>query len=93
MNTQCQVCTANSDAWLCGVCQRELRDMLRGLAVGQELPNGHRAQGWIANLQDAAWGRAEAAAIKAVDAHISQHRIAELLGVDRMTVRKWVGKR
>lgn len=39
------------------------------------------------------WDRAEAASIKAVEADISQHRIAELLGVDRMTVRKWVGKR
>jgi DNA-binding transcriptional regulator YiaG len=39
-----------------------------------------------------AWDRAEAASIKAAET-ISQHRIAELLGVDRMTVRKWVGKR
>jgi Homeodomain-like domain len=28
-----------------------------------------------------------------VEAGLSQRRAAELLGVDRMTVRKWVGKR
>lgn len=32
-------------------------------------------------------------ASEAADLGVSQHRIAELLGVDRMTVRKWVGKR
>lgn len=34
-----------------------------------------------------------ALAAEAADLKISQQRIAELLGVDRMTVRKWVGKR
>lgn len=34
----------------------------------------------------------KAASIAAAD-NISHRRIAELLGVDRMTVRKWVGKR
>jgi transposase len=38
-------------------------------------------------------GRCIELAIEAVADGISQHRIAELLGVDRMTVRKWVGKR
>jgi transposase-like protein len=36
---------------------------------------------------------AKAAAVEAADAGYSQRDIAELLGVDRMTVRKWVGKR
>lgn len=36
---------------------------------------------------------AKAAAAEAADAGYSQRDIAELLGVDRMTVRKWVGKR
>lgn len=32
-------------------------------------------------------------AVEAADAGKPQQLIAELLGVDRMTVRKWVGKR
>lgn len=36
---------------------------------------------------------AAALAVEAADAGKSEYRIAELLGVDRMTVRKWVGKR
>lgn len=36
---------------------------------------------------------AKTAAVEAADAEYSQRDIAELLGVDRMTVRKWVGKR
>jgi len=39
------------------------------------------------------WAKAREVATEAADAGLSQHRIAELLGVDRMTVRKWVGKR
>lgn len=57
MTAQCQVCTAPTDSGLCGICQRELRDMLVGLAVGQVLPNGTRGQGWLENLEDAALGR------------------------------------
>jgi Homeodomain-like domain len=37
--------------------------------------------------------RARDAATEAVEVGISHRRIAELLGVDRMTIRKWVGKR
>lgn len=36
---------------------------------------------------------AAALAVEADAAKMSQRRIAGLLGVDRMTVRKWVGKR
>jgi transposase len=45
--------------------------------------------------EDAERVRAQAIelAAEAADAGLSQRRIAELLGVDRMTVRKWVGKR
>lgn len=57
MTAQCQSCTAPTDSGLCGVCQRELRDMLTGLVVGQELPNGRRAAGWLEFLEDAALGR------------------------------------
>jgi DNA-binding transcriptional regulator YiaG len=42
---------------------------------------------------ESARGRSMELAIEAAAAGLSQHRIAELLGVDRMTVRKWVGKR
>ena len=55
-------------------------------AIGQRLARNR------ANL-DIAWEDAHTAAYEAIDAGKSQHRIAELLGVDRMTVRKWVGKR
>lgn len=42
--------------------------------------------------EDAERVRAQAIelAIEAADAGVSQRRIAELLGVDRMTIRKWV---
>ena len=57
MSAQCQVCAGRSELHLCGVCQRELKDMLQGLAVGQQLPNGQRSQGWIANLEDVCHGK------------------------------------
>lgn len=56
MSAQCQVCAGRSELHLCGVCQRELKDMLVGLAVGQELPNGHRGAGWLEFLEDACTG-------------------------------------
>lgn len=31
--------------------------MLQGLAIGQELPNGHTGASFIEYLQDEAWGR------------------------------------
>jgi transposase len=36
---------------------------------------------------------AEALTVEATAAGVPERRIAKLLGVDRMTVRKWVGKR
>jgi transcriptional regulator with XRE-family HTH domain len=36
---------------------------------------------------------AKTAALKAVDEGVPQAEIARRLGVDRMTVRKWLGKR
>jgi hypothetical protein len=57
VSAQCQVCTAPTDSGLCRVCQGELKDMLIGLAVGQELPNGQRGAGWIEYLEDAAHGK------------------------------------
>jgi hypothetical protein len=42
---------------------------------------------------DAARAEVRALALEAIAAEFSRHSIAELLGVDRMTVRKWVGKR
>ena len=55
--TECQICQGRATLFLCGVCQDSLRDMLRGLAVGQELPNGQRGAGWLEFLEDAALGR------------------------------------
>jgi hypothetical protein len=57
VSTQCQVCNGRSELHLCGVCQSELRSMLQGLAVGQELPNGHRGAGWLEFLEDACNGK------------------------------------
>jgi transposase len=42
---------------------------------------------------DSIYRRCRKAAAIAADENLSHRRIAELLGVDRMTVRKWVGKR
>lgn len=53
----CQRCFGRSQIYLCANCTRELRDMLSGLAHGQQLPNGHRGASWIENLQDGVWGR------------------------------------
>lgn len=56
-----------------------------------------RVQGEVfrATREEAEYARRRAVelAIEAAAVNISQHRIAELLGVDRMTIRKWVGKR
>lgn len=55
-------------------------------AVGQRLAkNRHNTA--------VAYDDACEAAYEALDAGLSQRRIAELLGVDRMTVRKWIVKR
>lgn len=54
---ECAVCSGRSELYLCSVCQSELKSMLRGLVVGQELPNGQRGIGFIEALEDAALGR------------------------------------
>lgn len=53
----CQHCGAKTQLFLCDSCIESLRELLTGLVVGQELPSGHRAPGWIEYLQDCAWGR------------------------------------
>ena len=55
--SECEVCARKSQTFLCGSCQHELRDLLTGLAVGQELANGRHAPGWLEYLEDAALGR------------------------------------
>ncbi|GAB4998391.1 hypothetical protein MAHJHV65_43540 [Mycobacterium avium subsp. hominissuis] len=54
---KCQQCQADSQLYLCNDCTEELHDMLQGLAIGQELPNGHTGASFIEYLQDEAWGR------------------------------------
>lgn len=54
--------------------------------IGVELAESRKAV-------EASYRRARKAASIAADEKVSQRDIAELLGVDRMTVRKWVGKR
>ena len=55
--TDCQRCSRKSQLYLCSPCQGELHDMLKGLATGQQLPNGRTAPGWLEYLEDAALGR------------------------------------
>jgi transposase len=62
----------------------ELENRLR--AVGRHLLTARTAE---LHMREAA----AVLAIEADDAGLSQRRIAELLGVDRMTIRKWIGKR
>lgn len=54
--TDCTVCSAKSQLWLCNRCQTELRSMLDGLAIGNPLGNGRRSRPWLVCLQDAAEG-------------------------------------
>ena len=54
---ECAQCARKTQLHLCGACETELRDMLLGLAVGWELPNGKHAPGWLEFLEDAALGR------------------------------------
>jgi hypothetical protein len=63
----------------------------------QSLEKRLRVQGEVfaATREEAEYarGRCMDLAVEATEAKMPQWRIAELLGVDRMTVRKWVGKR
>lgn len=45
------------------------------------------------NRQEVVMTRARAAALDALEQEVSEVEIAKTLGVDRMTVRKWAGKR
>lgn len=55
--TTCGHCSRPSQLFLCNACQTDLRDMLIGLARGQQLPNGQYAAGWLESLADAALGK------------------------------------
>ena len=54
--------------------------------AGQKLRSARKAEG-------AAMEKAKAAAIDAVAEGVTEVQVARILGVDRMTVRKWSGKR
>jgi hypothetical protein len=62
-------------------------DLEKRLRVQGEVFAGTRQEAEYAR------GRCIDLAVEATEAEMPQWRIAELLGVDRMTVRKWVGKR
>ena len=54
----CVVCARNApNAYLCGQCVSELKNMLHGLAQGQPLPSAHHGQSWIENLEDVVYGK------------------------------------
>jgi hypothetical protein len=57
MSAKCQVCGAKSNLFLCNDHLVDLRDMLTGLAQGQQHPNGQRSPGWLSVLADAAIGQ------------------------------------
>lgn len=71
MSVECQRCESKSQLFLCGTCQRELREMLTGLAHGDWIPTGsagrtasggawcieRRHPGWLEHLEDAVLGR------------------------------------
>lgn len=54
--SQCTHCGGRAQLYLCGSCQTDLRDMLTGLAIGQDLGNGRRSRGFIQALEDAVLG-------------------------------------
>ncbi|BCP29590.1 hypothetical protein [Mycobacterium intracellulare] len=54
---KCQQCQRKTDLYLCTDCQQDLHDMLQGLAIGQQLPTGQHAAGFIEYLEDAKLGR------------------------------------
>lgn len=54
---KCQQCQRKTDLYLCTDCQDDLHEMLQGLAVGQQLPTGQYAAGFIEYLEDAKLGR------------------------------------
>lgn len=69
--------------------------MLRGLAVGQVLPNGQRAAGWIEYLEDACHGKTrlgESARRSSEKGSPMLHneRASELLGNVHNMLLKWV---
>lgn len=55
--TQCTHCAGRAQLFLCNACISDLRDMLIGLARGQQLPNGQYAAGWLEHLTDAVLGQ------------------------------------
>ncbi|BBZ09812.1 MULTISPECIES: hypothetical protein [Mycobacterium] len=55
--SECQHCGCRAQLFLCQSCTSDLRDMLRGLVEGQELPSGHRGASWLQYLTDAALGQ------------------------------------
>lgn len=63
-----------------------MEEMEKRLRVQGEVLAGTREEA------ERARGRSVELAVEAAAAGYSQHRIAELLGVDRMTVRKWLGR-
>lgn len=74
------------------------RDHIRGVKI--HLPIGEPDLGKVGRtLSDArnalaeAMNLAEAAGLRAIEAGMSESEVARMLTVDRMTVRKWQGKR
>src|SRR5437868_450432 len=57
MSHPCRNCKRAATLFLCSRCTAELRDMLTGLAIGQELPSGHHGAGWIEHLRESALGQ------------------------------------
>ena len=89
---KCQQCQRKTDLYLCTDCQDDLHEMLQGLAVGQQLPTGQYAAGFIEYLEDAKLGRTRLGE----SARRSNERTTPLLvrlGPDRNATREtqWKG--
>ncbi|GFG72710.1 hypothetical protein BMW24_003560 [Mycobacterium heckeshornense] len=101
--SDCQKCGRRAQLFLCQPCTDELRDLLRGLAQGQQLPSGRRAAGWLEYLADAAYGRTRLGASARrgsdrngpVPVHLGPHgdwrgSPSELLDDAHATLARWV---
>ena len=56
MSVECKRCSGKSQTYLCARCQVALTELLEGLAIGTELPDGRMSRPWLQCLEDARLG-------------------------------------
>jgi hypothetical protein len=72
---------------------QQAKDDVRIRKAGRALAEAGHNLCRAREIQGAALDRAQRAAMEAVAAGFSEAEVARVVGVDRMTVRKWRGKR